>query len=144
MKTKAQKFLNVVQQGMISDEIDYAEKKTSGEIVFSIASKGKGRQRAIDEFERLGIQQTEGATGVLIMLCLEDKQVHVVADQAINEKVDDKAWQTAVDMIIVGINQDAIAIGICNAIKHVGALLSEYFPIKEGDKNELSNAVSTS
>jgi uncharacterized membrane protein len=33
--------------------------------------------------------------------------------------------------------------GICAAVKEAGIQLAEYFPLQEGDVNELSNTIST-
>jgi uncharacterized membrane protein len=81
------------------------ERTHSGEIRVSIESALPGsyllqsaamktllRQRAVDEFSRLRVWDTEYNNGVLIYLCLAERAIELVADRGIQHKVDDKHW----------------------------------------------------
>lgn len=97
--------------------------------------------RAKREFERLGIGATAGATGVLIMISLHERETVVLADRAINEKVSPETWPHEVKVILEGIKSGRAADGIVQAVGDVGALLAKHFPRRDDDRNELSDEV---
>jgi putative membrane protein len=97
--------------------------------------------RAKQEFVRLGIASTEGATGVLLMISLYEHEAIVLADKAINEKVAPDTWPHEVKVIIDGIRAGRPADGIIAAVKEIGALLAAHFPRRDDDRNELPDDV---
>jgi putative membrane protein len=92
-------------------------------------------------FYAKGINGTEAATGVLIYISLFEHMVRVVADKGINGKVDPGAWAELVGGIVQGIRRGDAATALCEAVGRCGELLSRHFPIREGDRNELSNQI---
>ncbi len=64
---------------------------------------------------------------------------HVLADDAIQDKVSQSDWEAVRDLIIAGIRKRRPGEGLCQAIARCGDLLSGSFPIEPGDTNELSN-----
>lgn len=152
---KSNKFLTLEEQALIENAVHSAEKKTSGElkvlvvnksVMFSdrlrrISPKDAVEKRAIQEFYRMGLTETKDSTGILIMLSLKEKRVSVKADRAINEKVEPGTWDTTAEIIIKGIKAGQACKGICEAVEQVGNLLSEHFPIKPGDVNELPDDI---
>lgn len=151
-KISVEKFLSAHDRESIRGAVKEAESKTAGEIVvlvvqrskphFSLTSAQKAfEKRAEQEFMKLGIQQTSGRTGVLIMLSLAEKMVSVKADRDINDKVERGAWQKTIDLILEGINKGKQGEGICNAIHQAGGLLAKHFPRKADDTNELPDDV---
>ena len=146
------KFLSEEGMTAISAAVKEAESRTSGEIKVlvvqssinpgdKITHEEAANTRAEKEFMNLGIQQTEGHTGVLIMVSLDERQVVVKADKAIDEKVEAGTWDFVVTNIIDGIKRNVPAEGICAAVRWVGQYLAQYFPIQEDDRNELSDGV---
>lgn len=97
--------------------------------------------RAKREFARLGIGQTAGATGVLVMFSLYEHEAVVLADKAINEKVPPDTWSREVKILLDGVKAGRPADGIAAAVTEVGALLAKHFPRRDDDKNELSDDV---
>jgi len=93
--------------------------------------------RAQIEFYELGLSQTDGRTGVLLMVSLMEHRAVVLADHGISEKLDDAIWSEVVDLMISGVKQGDLAGGMCKAIEKCGELLTEHFPIAEDDANEL-------
>jgi putative membrane protein len=96
-------------------------------------------RRAELEFYRENIARTEGRTGVLIFVSLLERQVVVLADRSISEKMPPETWQGVVDLIVGGIRSQSLAQGLCAGIRRAGEILSEHFPIHSDDKNELGN-----
>jgi len=151
-KLKIASFLTGGERADIERAVAEAESSTAGEIKVLVVQRSKGRlspkspfqaveDRAIREFNAMGIADTRDDTGVLIMISLAERMVNVKADEAINEKVDPETWQEIVNLILRGIRAETPGRGICNAVRQVGNLLSEHFPIKPDDVNELSNGV---
>jgi Predicted membrane protein len=132
----------------ISNKIKDTEKSTSGEICVSIKEKKPFFSRrksvkdlAVDEFIRLGIKKTQDNTGVLIFILLKERQFYVLADSAINEKVPEKTWDSIKEEMQDMFKQGKFCKGITQGLEKIGKILSDHFPIKPGDINELSNKV---
>ena len=94
-------------------------------------------RRAQLEFYELELSQTEGRTGVLLMVSLMEHRAVVLADRGISEKVDEKIWQEVVDLMIEGVKARDLAAGMSRAVLRCGELLAPHFPIAAGDENEL-------
>lgn len=150
----AANFLTADQMSEIADSISIAETMTSGEIrVLVVAASsilplfGKKerraalRRRAVKEFAKLGIQNTRDKTGVLIMVSLEERMVQVLAGSGINSVVPESTWPAMVQCITEGIKQGNPARGISMAVTDIGKMLSENFPAKLDDSDELPNEV---
>lgn len=140
----------------IEKAVKEAELKTAGEIVVQIVKESRGflgravgsisdkeavEKRAEREFMNLGIQQTTGRTGVLILVSLKERRVSIKADKDINDQVSEGTWDKPADIVVDGFKMGAPISGICNAVELVGNLLAERFPRKADDKNELSDEV---
>ncbi len=141
-------FLSDDELLRISNKIKEMEKITAGEICVNIKEKRKFLERnktlrklAEQEFFRLGIDKTKDKTGILIFLLLEDRQFYILADKGINEKVAEKTWDKIKDEMQSEFLEGSFCTGITNAIQKIGNILSEHFPIKPDDTNEISNVV---
>jgi uncharacterized membrane protein len=156
MKTyrDALNFLSSDQKNEITDAIAKAETITSSEIrVLVVAAssllpkssksdqKVALRRRAIKEFSKLGMYNTKDKTGVLIMVSIEERMVQVLAGNGINSVVPENTWPSLVQRITEGIKAGNPAQGIILAVTDIGTMLSEKFPIKPDDSNELSNVI---
>lgn len=98
-------------------------------------------EAALTSFYRQGLNKTRDKTGILIFISVFEHQVRVLADQGINDRVDSSVWQELVDTIIAGIKTRRQAEAICVAVVRCGELLTEHFPIKHDDTDELSNLI---
>lgn len=132
----------------ISNAIKEAEKSTSGEIRVgvrdkkSFADKNKNiRQLAEKEFYKLNMHSTRDKTGILLYLLLNERQFYILADEGINSKVNQDTWDKVRDEIQSKFADGRYAKGIISGIEKVGKILSEHFPIKADDTNELSNKI---
>lgn len=150
---KKKKVLTKDEIAMVEQAIKAAELKSAGEIVVRIVMDSKQFQkedvdadqavhlRALDEFEKCGIVQTEGATGVMLFLSVAEKRVEVLADKAINEKVEHVVWEDIVATIVEGFKANAPGKGIAKGVDQAGILLSKHFPRADDDVNELTDEV---
>jgi uncharacterized membrane protein len=133
-----------------SRAIEEAEKSTSGEIRLAIKdelpffdSRKDIRQLAEDEFKRLNMQNTRDRTGILIYLLLPRRMFYIFADEGINSKVSQSTWDEIRDKMQSEFMNGKYTDGILKGIELVGKTLSENFPIKADDTNELSNKIIT-
>lgn len=132
----------------ISNQIKKAEKTTSGEIRISMKEKRQFadrsktiRQLAEKEFYKLNMHATRDKTGILLYLLLHERQFYILADQGINEKVTQGTWDSVRDEIQVKFHEGNFCDGMIAGIEKVGKILSEHFPVKADDTNELSNRI---
>ncbi len=132
----------------ISNKIREAEKTTSGEIRVgmcekkSLRSRSKSiRQLAEEEFYKLNMHNTRDKTGILLYLLLSERQFYILADEGINSKVAQDTWNKIRDEIQMKFKDGHYAKGIISAVEKVGSILSEHFPVKSDDTNELSNKI---
>ncbi len=95
------------------------------------------RRRAILLFRTAAEARTQGRTGVLIYLSLDEHRAEIVADRAINEKVAPEAWGEAMAALIDAIRADRPGEGLAEAVRQVGAVLAPHFPRAHEDINEL-------
>jgi uncharacterized membrane protein len=132
----------------ISNKISEAELATSGEIRVSIREEKTFSERNSDlrelaekEFYKLNMHQTRDKTGILLFFLLGERQFYILADEGINEKVSGNVWANVSKEIQKNFKNGYFSQGIVKGIENVSKLLSEHFPIKPDDKNELTNRV---
>jgi uncharacterized membrane protein len=132
----------------ISGKIKELEKITSGEIRIALKEKmpflKRNRQLddlAKDEFNNLGMSETRDRTGILIYVLLGERKFYILADEGINKKVEQATWDRVRNDIQDAFRQGKYTEGLLKGIEDVGNILSEHFPIKPDDTNELSNRV---
>ncbi len=142
------KFLNDDELLRISNKIKAEEKITAGEICVSIKEcrsliqKNKPvRKLAEEEFFKLGIDKTRDKTGIIIFFLLEAREFYILADEGINKKVPEKTWDKIKDEMQSHFMEGNFSQGIIHGVERVGKILSEHFPIKSDDTNEISNRV---
>ena len=90
-------------------------------------------------FVETGLSQTRDRTGVLILVSLFERRVQILADQGIHSKVPNGFWDTEVNQIVQSIHDGNFIRGLSAVIHQIGDKLSENFPRKADDRNELSN-----
>ncbi|MFP4548569.1 MAG: TPM domain-containing protein [Fidelibacterota bacterium] len=125
-----------------------AEKTTSGEIRVSILHKRNKKQKglsmkdmAIQEFYDLHMDETRDKTGILIFILLKERKFQILADEGINQKVDPGTWDKQAEILTEHFKNKQYTEGIVKLIENMGQILSQYFPIKDDDTNELSDEV---
>jgi putative membrane protein len=98
--------------------------------------------RAEQAFYKHGLHHTKGHTGILILVSMLERRVHVLADKGINDHVPAGTWDGLVNGIIDGIRTGNATDAICAAIAKCGALLAEVAPSRSGDNpNELPDTL---
>jgi putative membrane protein len=98
-------------------------------------------EAAVMAFYRSGVNRTAEHTGILLYISLYERRVRVIADQGINERVDQSVWQEIAGIVSGGFRDKQHARSLGTAVDRCGDILAEHFPRKAGDINELSNTV---
>lgn len=102
----------------------------------------KVRLRAERAFVQHGIAQTRERTGLLLMLSLLERQVYVLADQSLRERISSDQWQAVIAVVVERMKAGDLAGGLCRGIEASGVLLTRACPSDRRDNpNELSNEV---
>lgn len=96
-------------------------------------------KRALLEFYLNHVTKTEYKTGIIIFISLMERQTVVMGDEAISKKLPAETWQKIVDKIISAIKENKTAEGLKSAISNCGEILSQNFPDKVKNPNELEN-----
>ena len=95
------------------------------------------RERAIEVFSLLRIWDTEHNNGVLIYLLLADRDVEIVADRGIHEKVGSREWEKICGKMETHFKQANYEDGVVSGIQAVTQHLMKHFPASGAGQNEL-------
>lgn len=101
------------------------------------------REQAVQAFYEKGLHTTREATGVFFFISLFEHKVRVLADTGINSKISPQELQAYASDLAKGIRDGRAAEILCREIASLGEVLTEHFPVKPDDVNELSNQVIT-
>jgi uncharacterized membrane protein len=93
------------------------------------------RQRALAQFGRLRVWDTEHNNGVLIYLCLAEHAIELVADRGVHRRVAPGHWGDVVSKLGSALSKGDVEGGLAQAVQEVSTVLSEHFPLKRGDVN---------
>ncbi len=97
------------------------------------------RERALEVFAQLRIWDTEHNNGVLIYLLLADRDVEIVADRGIHQKVGSREWESICRTMETAFRQADYEGGVVNGIQAVTQHLIKHFPAAGGGRNELAD-----
>jgi putative membrane protein len=92
---------------------------------------------AAAEFLAVNMHSTGGRTGVLIFVSLLERHCEIIADTAIDEKVEHGDWQAIIDNMLPLMRQKEIAEALVLAVNCCGEILAQHFPPGEPNSNEL-------
>lgn len=103
--------------------------------------RARAQRAGLDHFVSRGIHLTRDRTGVLIFVVEEDRQVEIIADKGIYEKVSADVWGDAVAALASGLHRGDAGGGFEAAIGKCGEVLAAHFPPRPDDIDELSNRI---
>ena len=110
-------------------------------VVPKAAYRAAAREAALDQFLAHGIAQTDGRTGILIYIAVEERLVEVVADSGVHEALGHAAWSEICAAVASQAGQGHLAAGLIAAAERAGELLAGHLPREAGDADTLSNHV---
>ena len=138
-------FFSETEKQLIVSSIQAAEKQTSGEIRVFVESRCKyvdPLDRAAEIFAGLKMEETAARNGVLVYVAIRDRQLALLGDKGIHEKVGAEFWNKEVKLILSHFNRADYAAGIAHVVEEIGEALRTHFPYdKDGDINELPDDI---
>jgi uncharacterized membrane protein len=144
MRTK--EFLGKLEHDRIAKAIATAEATTSGEIrVFT--QRGNVADAVSDaraQFERLGMTQTRERNAVLVFVAPRAQKFAVIGDRGVYEKCGQPFWEALTQAMRPHFQAQHFTDAIVHAVREAGSLLTQHFPRRPDDRNELPNAVEES
>lgn len=99
------------------------------------------QEAATTAFFAEGLFRTRDENGILLFVSVLEKKVWILGDRGINEKIHPSEWQDIIAELTEGIQKGQHCQALCTAVTHVGNVLREHFPIREGDHDELHNII---
>ena len=132
----------------IEAAITEVERKHAGELRFVVEASldlallragCTPRARAIDQFARLGVWDTEHNNGVLIYVLFAEHRVEIIADRGIATRVSQSEWDAVCHEVEHEFRDGRFREGAIAAVEGVGRLLARHFPAAAGDRNEQPN-----
>jgi uncharacterized membrane protein len=134
----------------IETAISAEEKRSSGEIRFVVETAldipelwagVTPRERARQVFSQLGVWDTELRNGVLIYVLAADRDVEIVVDRGAF-RISPIEWEAACKLMEGHFRAGRFKEGAIAGVEAVGGLLVREFPVRSGDRDELSNQPS--
>lgn len=137
-------FLTSKEEEEIVEAIRISECDTSGEIRVHIERNCDidAYERALDVFHILKMDNTKEENGVLIYVAVENQSFVIFGDQGINNIVGADFWNSTRDKIATQFKSGNFKQGIIDGVKEAGNVLSQHFPWKHSDRDELQNTIS--
>ena len=87
------------------------------------------RQRALSQFGKLRVWDTEHNNGVLVYLLLAERSIELVADRGLNAFVPPQGWHVMVERLGEALREGRFEDGLATAIDEVSAVLEAHFPL---------------
>src|ERR1041385_8864207 len=140
MKTKH--FLNQIDHERIVAAIVEAEKLTSGEIRVHVSHRkvADALAAAAGQFAKLKMHKTEHRNAVLLFVAPESQTFSIIGDKGVHAKCGDSFWQRLAEEMTLHFKQDKFTDGIVHGIQSAGRILSEHFPHRRSDANEMPDS----
>ena len=112
-----------------------------GRFVPGFVKRRRAHDVALRVFTARGLTRTQGRTGVLLYVALQERYAEILADSGIDGKVDDEAWRGIVARLLDAAREDRLRDGLIEAVGAVGRVLAQHAPPVPGDVDELPNKV---
>ena len=135
--------ISEADQQYIKQAVERAEKLTSGEIRICIENVCPldVLDRAAFIFKKLGIHNTKERNGILIYLSLKDHKYAIIGDAGIHRFVKQEFWDEVGNEMIGFFKKGMLKDGLIHAVDRASEKLSQYFPLRQNDRNELPNQI---
>lgn len=95
------------------------------------------RLRAIRAFYERGLHHTREENGILIFISLLERKVWILGDRGINAVIPAERWVALASNLTAGIRDERMAEALVTTITEAGDILSQHFPRRVEDTNEL-------
>jgi uncharacterized membrane protein len=136
---KPKHFVDQLDDDAITQAIADAELKTSGEIRVFVShhTVADPAAAARKHFLRLKMDRTRDRNAVLIFVAPKSHKFAIVGDVAAHQRAQDAFWTQLAAEMSEHFKRSAWTDAIVHTIRRVGELLSEHFPRRAADVNQL-------
>ena len=94
-------------------------------------------------FQKLSMHKTKERNGILLFISWKSRELAILGDQGIHNRVGDSFWNQTRDKIIGHFREGRIEEGIVAGVTDAGEKLQKFFPAEHGkNPNELDNTVT--
>lgn len=121
--------------GWVASRFDAVARKLIGEEALDSRVDGRAAEAFLEE----QVFATRERTGVLIFVALFEHRVLVLADEGIDERVADEAWDSISGELAAGIRSGMPAQALIQAVERCADLLEAHGVHPADDENEISN-----
>lgn len=97
--------------------------------------------RAFQHFATSNVYCTNEHTGILIFVSYMERQVRIIADKGISDKISQDIWDLITDELAENLGKKQTKTAFITAIQRCGELLAEKFPAHEENPNELPDGL---
>src|SRR5574344_3036485 len=104
-------------------------------VVPQIAKSKSVTARAMRYFTESGVYCTKEHSGILIYVSYLEKEVRIIADKGISEKITQDLWNLIADELADSLSKGNAKDAFINAINRCGDLLAEYYPAPADKEN---------
>jgi putative membrane protein len=94
------------------------------------------------EFAALVEGRTEGRLGALLFVALAERQIAILADRGIRERIPPERWQAVIDHFTSAAKTRPVADALLAAMEDCAVLLAEPFPPGPHPRDEIPNRVT--
>ena len=106
----------------------------------TVRMQHKVKLRAERAFAQHAVSHTRERTGVLIMVSLLERQIYVLPDQRLFQRIPVEEWARVVQRAVDRLKMGDLVGGLCEAVETCGLLLKDICPVRPDDNpDELSN-----
>jgi uncharacterized membrane protein len=137
-------FLKAIRTSAIETAIREAERATTGEIRVAVLPRFRGSIEEMTErtAQRLGMTNTQGRNGVLIVVDPARRRFRIWGDWALHEKVGDSFWRDTAQAVEERFRAGDFTGGLVDGVHAAGVALASHFPADAaGHRAQLSDAV---
>lgn len=135
-----------VEVAAVEAAIRAAEQGTSGEIRVAVARFyfwGDVRRAALHAFARLRMARTRHRNGVLVFVAPRRRQIAIVADVGLDERVGAAFWREVVEGMTARAKRGELTGGLVDGIANIGGVLATACRAEpSADTNELPDTVA--
>lgn len=103
--------------------------------------KSRVTNRALRYFTESGVYDTKERSGILIFVSYMERQVRIIADRGISQKISQDMWNLIADELAENLKKGDALLAFNNAIFKCGELLAENFPTDGENPNELADGL---
>lgn len=140
----ASRALDAAALARLEAQVVASEQRHSGEIRICVEAglplsylwrHAGARERAVTQFGKLRVWDTEHNNGVLIYLLLADRAIEIVADRGLAPYAGAEHWRSLIGTLGSALRTGRFEQGLERAVADVDALLVRHFPLAPGEAN---------